>query len=288
MLEELKKNKGITLIELLVVLVISSIFIAAIYRIFTRQQKSYIVQEQVVDMQQNVRVAVNKMMREIRMAGFGNPNIWPFQATGGPFNSIFTPTNNANNVGTNDDQVTIIGAFEQISTLASEASIGTNKIQLQNVSDASQFDTGNRRYICIGGIETNTVANINGDIITLSNNITNRHVTGTPVFKVKAITYRLRMDNDRPTMPVLAREDHTDGGGSIAMAENIENLQFRYTLADGSETDSPANPANIRMVRVTVTARTNIPDPEYRGDPQGFRRRQIASNIQVRNMGISP
>ena len=68
----LKGSKGLSLIELLVALVMSSILIAAVYRTFVSQQKTYMVQEQVVDMQQNVRSAIGRMMREIRMAGFGN------------------------------------------------------------------------------------------------------------------------------------------------------------------------------------------------------------------------
>ena len=66
------KNRGVTLIELLVALVISSILIAAFYRLFISQQQTYSVQEQVTDMQQNARVGINRMMSEIRMAGFGN------------------------------------------------------------------------------------------------------------------------------------------------------------------------------------------------------------------------
>ena len=90
------------------------------------------VQEQVVDMQQNARVAISRMMREIRMAGFGNvsmvlPN---FAAKDGPFNNIINPDDNKNNVGQNDDQITIIGAFEKISTLATDQHIGTSIIQL--------------------------------------------------------------------------------------------------------------------------------------------------------------
>ena len=50
----LRKNKGITLIELLVALVISGILVGGIYRTFIGQQKTYTVQERVVDMQQNV------------------------------------------------------------------------------------------------------------------------------------------------------------------------------------------------------------------------------------------
>jgi len=70
--EILKKDKGITLIELLVALVISGLLLAAVYRTFINQQKTFVVQGQVVDMQQNMRVAINRMMTEIRMAGFGN------------------------------------------------------------------------------------------------------------------------------------------------------------------------------------------------------------------------
>jgi len=294
-----KKPKGLTLIELLVAVAISGILMAAIYRTFIGQHKTYSVQEQVVDMQQNVRVAINRMMREIRMAGFGNvSSVLPnFTANGGPFNNIINPSDNKNIVdGQITDHVTIIGAFEQISTLASEATPGTNTIQL--AGKASEFDLANRKYICIGGLETHTISYIDtvGNTITLNENVVNRFPIDTPVpvFKVKAITYQLRQDNRNPDMPVLTREDHTDGGGSQVVAENIENLQFRYMLDDGSEYDSPADPSKIRMMRVTVHARTSFSDLEFKSDPEfkvgvgGFRRRTIASNVNVRNMGANP
>jgi hypothetical protein len=112
---------------------------------------------------------------------------------------------------------------------------------------------------------------------------------GTPVYKVKAITYRWRPDNINPNMPVLTREDNTDGGGTQVVAENIENLQFKYTLEDGSESDMPAEAdrSKIRLVRVTVNARTSMSDPEFKGETGGYRRRTITSNILVRN-NLSP
>jgi prepilin-type N-terminal cleavage/methylation domain-containing protein len=138
-LPEINKVKGLTLIELLIAMAISAILIAAIYRTFILQQKTYTVQEQVVDMQQNVRVAINRMMREIRMAGFGNVSsvvspVLPFQAKGGPFYNVITPSDNKNNVGQNDDQITIIGAFEQVSVLATDHRAGVNIVQLSNLS----------------------------------------------------------------------------------------------------------------------------------------------------------
>jgi prepilin-type N-terminal cleavage/methylation domain-containing protein len=62
--------KGVTLIELLVALVISGIIVAAIYRLFVAQTRSYTVQDQVAEVQQNVRNAVELLVRDIRMAGF--------------------------------------------------------------------------------------------------------------------------------------------------------------------------------------------------------------------------
>lgn len=62
-------NKGITLIELLVVLVISGVVLAGIYRIFIAQSKAYTVQDQVAEVQQNVRSAMEILVRDLRMAG---------------------------------------------------------------------------------------------------------------------------------------------------------------------------------------------------------------------------
>ena len=67
--------KGITLIELLVVLVISGIVVAGIYRVFVAQTKAYTVQDQVVEVQQNVRSTMEILLRDLRMAGYDDDNV---------------------------------------------------------------------------------------------------------------------------------------------------------------------------------------------------------------------
>ena len=64
--------KGITLIELLVVLVVCTILIGGIYRLFTSQNKVYAVQEQVVEVQQNTRAAMEILLKDLRMTGYDN------------------------------------------------------------------------------------------------------------------------------------------------------------------------------------------------------------------------
>lgn len=66
--------KGITLIELLVALVIGGIVIAGIYRLFIAQSKAYVVQDQIAETQQNIRSAMEIMLRDLRMTGFNGDN----------------------------------------------------------------------------------------------------------------------------------------------------------------------------------------------------------------------
>jgi type IV pilus assembly protein PilW len=68
-------KKGVTLIELLVALVICGLVVAGIYRVFVAQSKAYTVQDQVVEVQQNIRSAMELLLRDLRMAGFDDDNL---------------------------------------------------------------------------------------------------------------------------------------------------------------------------------------------------------------------
>jgi type IV pilus assembly protein PilW len=76
----LSNKDGFTLIELLVAMTLGLIVMASIGSVYLTQQKSYIAQEQIAGVQQNLRAAMYYMEREIRMAGCdptqsGNPAI---------------------------------------------------------------------------------------------------------------------------------------------------------------------------------------------------------------------
>lgn len=63
-------NNGFTLVEVLVAVAISGILITGIYSAFEVQQDSFLIQDQVAEMQQNLRAGVSFMAQEIRMAGY--------------------------------------------------------------------------------------------------------------------------------------------------------------------------------------------------------------------------
>jgi type IV pilus assembly protein PilW len=67
------KNNGFSLVEIMVSMVIAGLVMAGIYGVYTIQQRTYTVQEQVSEMQQKGRAALDFMIREIRMAAYDPP-----------------------------------------------------------------------------------------------------------------------------------------------------------------------------------------------------------------------
>ena len=266
-----KENRGLTLLELLVALAISAVIIAALYRTFIGQQKTYTVQEQVVDMRQNVRGAISNMMRELRMAGFGGvAALLPVTFGSGP--TAVTCQNVVNANLPSAGWITVVTALTSSSTTLT-ATVSTNPPRIA-VSSLADFDTDRKKYISIGGVESNMITSIDtvNNILTLRDRLIYKHPANTRVYPVRAISYYAGVRNENT------------GGGAQPTAENIESVQFDYLDAQGNPAVSDAA---VQMIRVRVTARTDIADPQYKsGD--GYRRREISSNIQLRNVIISP
>ncbi len=259
-----KKKNGITLIELLIALVLCSILTAALYRAFISQQKTYTIQDQVADMQQNARIALAQMAREIRMAGYGGEVLSIFGDING-FTDIITPASNS---------ITIIIA-DEVGVLKEHAAKGSNQVKVTN---AGVFNTGKKKYLCLNGLNNYSVQSVTGDTLVLTAPLAEGHPINQPVYLVKAISYYLGISGDKT---VLRRNENTGGGGQ-PLADNIESLEFVYFDANGIEI---SNPPDIRMVKVTVLARASMVDPQLKGG-DGYRRRALSSYVQVRNMGL--
>ena len=180
MKELLSVPKGFTIIELMVALVLSFILVGAIYQTFTSQQKAYTVQDQVAETQQNARMAMNILVRDMRMAGYGMPD------TGVTINK--TTYSNAIKIKKEGkyqgneqlfDSITIVGAFGAPSGYLSRTiTPGSTEIYLRSSDEASDFDTGDRQYIFIGGIDRLKVTGVSGNRLDLSGKTTVRYPTG--------------------------------------------------------------------------------------------------------------
>ena len=70
----IRNQKGFTLVEMLVAMLIGLIAFAGVYQIYISVVKTTSVQEQVGDMQQNIRISIDQIVRELRLAGLDPAN----------------------------------------------------------------------------------------------------------------------------------------------------------------------------------------------------------------------
>jgi prepilin-type N-terminal cleavage/methylation domain-containing protein len=287
-------KQGFTLIELMIGVGISGVLLAAVYGIFISQHRSWVNQNQISDTQQNARIAMEFLSRDIRLAGFGMPET----AVNG-FSDAITPANNVTN-GT--DEITFTSAYRQISTLAAAAAREDTSVTLQNSTDADKFDTGAKRYVYLDGIserDNYEITNIAGAQLTVTPSLRRDYNANAPVFLVKAVTYQV--DFTDPDHSLLVRDENT-GLGAQLIAMDIEDLQFAYQDVDGNWYNSPPVLEDILAVRITLIARTSregrewdradigvrpaIEDHPVAAARDGYRRRCLATVVEVRNMGL--
>ncbi len=168
-------RKGFTLVELLVAMVLSFILIGGIFGAFSSQQKAYTVQDQVAEAQQNARMAMNILMRDIRMAGYGMPD--------GGITIGKTTYDNAiaiekNGMKSDYDSITLVGAFGTPSGYLDRTVVaGATEIHLRSSHEASNFDSDNNKYLFIGGLDSLTVLSVSGNKITLNGETKVRYPT---------------------------------------------------------------------------------------------------------------
>jgi len=67
---KIRANSGFTLVELVVAIALGLVILAGLFQTFRTQHDTYIVQDQVAAMQQNLRAAMYLITRDLQMAGW--------------------------------------------------------------------------------------------------------------------------------------------------------------------------------------------------------------------------
>jgi prepilin-type N-terminal cleavage/methylation domain-containing protein len=70
-------NKGFTILELLVAALITAIVASAALAFFLRTNQQYFSQDEIAEMQQNIRASIQEIAGELRMAGYNIPDTIP-------------------------------------------------------------------------------------------------------------------------------------------------------------------------------------------------------------------
>jgi len=158
-------DRGFTLIEVMIALVIAAIISAAAFTILTTTNKSLRANEQTVDTQQNVRIAMELLSRDIKLAGFGNPGV----PIGNCTYSIVPSDNTPGGADTGPDSVqllvpstrtTVSGAINPWQLQTATTSTGATQITLKSGAVADMVSSGlaTGSYISVNGAFTARVS----------------------------------------------------------------------------------------------------------------------------------
>jgi prepilin-type N-terminal cleavage/methylation domain-containing protein len=327
MIDVVNNKKGFTLVELMVAMAITLVVMGAIFLTFKSQQDSYVIQEQITATQQNVRAAMYILTRDIQMAGYysnfdtdtytrdwddldgDNEVIRPL---------LFSRNNVADgggdNIKDNTDVIIIVkasseggplGAGEEANKPGSSAGkiILTDR-DLDGDGNVDLNDTG-KKYGILAKENLSTAEFFEVDsssgTITPPGGLTQSYDVGDWIFRADVIIYRI---DENATNPSLRRRNVGSDNGYQVVAENIDNLQFRYLLSNGTWTNDPSaagQEPNVRAVEISLLARTaranrgytdtntyNIGDVNYTppAPDNQYRRKLLCSTVKTRNIGL--
>jgi prepilin-type N-terminal cleavage/methylation domain-containing protein len=174
-------QRGLTLIELVVALAIGLVVIGAVYRTFSSQQRTYTLQDQVAEAQQNARTAMTILMRDLRMAGYGKPE-GDVQISGEPYRHGIHVEKDPEKE--DSDVITLVGCFgSPKGYLTRTADKDETQIAVRSTgNELSQiFRADASKYIFIGGVDKLVVddapESVKG-VLTISGPLTKRYPTG--------------------------------------------------------------------------------------------------------------
>jgi len=278
------------------------VLMGAAYTVTKSSMRASTINDQTAGMQQNARIAMELVTRDLKMAGFGMSG-----AVGGCNTAIVPTDNNTGGADTGPDRVLVV-VPTLLSTLKTTVTGGptTNTITLQAGAVAAMVPDGFAvgQSISIGGVVPASVGTITGDVLTLGSNIGAPRVfsgcaqpcTGaTQIYWLRCVRYDIATTTTlcEGSAPCLRRGIDPGGGVAptmVAIAEGIEDLQLAYAcdgcngaLPDGIVDDqnasntfdasdfisnsawatAPATADTIRMVRVSIVARQTQNDPDW-------------------------
>jgi len=263
--EHLRNEAGATLTELMAGVVITLLVAAAGFTVLTSSEKAATVNEQTAQTQQNGRVAMELVARDLKMAGFG------LVSGGGTINNctaagstvpILPLDNTPAGADTGPDSVRLV-VPTRLSTLngqhpaAPPAAI--TQLALQAGAVASMGITTNQS-VSVNGAASGNIQSIAGDTLTLTNPIAAPALFpgGTVVYWMQCITYAITSNATKcaGSGPCLLRgirdttvADINLDPNMVPIADGIEDLQLAYAcdgctgtaVPDGIVDDQNAN-----------------------------------------------
>ncbi|OGW89344.1 MAG: hypothetical protein A3K11_09800 [Nitrospirae bacterium RIFCSPLOWO2_12_FULL_63_8] len=291
-------EQGATLIELMLAMVIASMIVAAGFTVLYATDQATRTNDQIVDTQQNARMAMELIARDVRAAGFGMGGQVGGCVTNGIPAPIVPLDNNPAGPDTGPDAISLVVPVTSTAapgwSLANPVGPGFSQITLHAGAVAEMMSAGfsiatlPTAQISINGAMTETVSAVSGDTLTFARTVSApaSFPAGTKVYLLQCVTYTVgttpvQCDN---SAPCLLRN-------GTPMVDGIEDFQVAYGcdgcnvavnggVPDGIVDDQdssgafdaadfitnstwsspPFIPSTIRLIRIAVVARQRSTD----------------------------
>lgn len=252
-----RNDAGYTVTELIIAIFISLILIAGAYATYITQNRSFVTQESVSEVNTQSKIAHDMILNDIKSLGFGvtqDMNIDPVNG----YTSVINPVDNSAAA----DAVTIVGGFRMIGTLwpvgVGPGSACPNNVPLDSTtvriiySGTEGPNLTDKRFLSIDGVEFVRVTSctlVNGTCDSGSSITFDRSLTmdiplvdedgdglcdaGRPVFLIEDITYCVDANS---TLRRIRRNANVAGCTGIGtsendvIAQNVEDYQLAYAV----------------------------------------------------------
>ncbi|HET6421642.1 MAG TPA: PilW family protein [Geobacteraceae bacterium] len=316
---KMHEENGFTIIELMIVMAILGLVLAGVCTTFESGLKDYNVRQAVTMMQQQGRLAMMSIERDLRMVGYGftdmgnlhvkgyssgvqtfdiiggtsattgttgNPDTFFFRYYDGPLNIASDVTLTSNSTSSKDGQtpVTLATGFSTHDFYVvydmTQPSLPSTLFRVTSINGSTvMHDSSVDPQFDSSTIELYNV----GCTYSIGSKVLD---LGTKKFKY--VNYYVDTTNNS-----LVRQTQDDPSQPIVnhiIARGIEDIQFEYLFKNGEWQDTPTNDGgnhdinNLRAIRVNILVRTEQPDQMYKSTTP-FQLTDTSSNNHASHSG---
>lgn len=263
-----KSESGLSFLEIMIALTITTVVVVAVYRLYLTQHRNYLIQDDVTEIQQNVRASIDELGRNVRMAGFALPEgLEPIVA----FNT--------------DPDTIIINFFNQDCETFLSAPMPQPSAELKCGSDVSCFSEGQWVYIYDPNDkygEWFEITHVQQAAMHLQHNtmsLSRAYDEDAMILAVTQLKYYIDNVTDPENPKFMIKRV---GQEPQIFADNISDMQFTYRMKNGTVLDQPVLASNIIEILISLTGNSYWKDLESTQDT--VRSRTFSTSINPRNM----